>query len=470
MSEALSAAQQENVLAVLCFNEEHAKLVRNAIDVQLFDNAVYRDIAKQASDYLDRYGTAPGEHIADLLEDRFEDESKGILYQQILDSLYEIKDSINTKYVIDQLKSFVDTQHLKIGIQEAVEAINNGDIDAAKSAISKSSEARLDTFERGSLLADMAEDTTWLDELDDPENRLNLGIDGLDQWGLVPQRQQMFLYMGKRKSGKSWFMIHVAKMAVVQNWKALVITLEMSEKQYKKRIAQSLYSMPNSQRSVRVSDIEKDEYGEFIGLGSYQLSDRPALNTSAGGDHIRKKSKKIKGKLNSIVKEFPQRSLTAAGLKAYMDGLEQMHGFVPDVLIIDYPDIMSLNPNNLRLETSAMYSDLRGIAQERNCALVVASQTNRDSDHNKTKTDSDAAEDISKVNHSDTVVTYNQTQSESKLGLARLYVAAGRHDRDKFSILISQAYDIGQFCLDSVEMPDDYWDIIDDGESEGDDE
>lgn len=469
MSDSFSASQQENILAVLLFHEDHAKLIRNAIDVQLFDNAIYRDIAKQASSYLDQYGVVAGEHIADLLEDRFEDESKGILYQQILDSLFEIKDGINTKYVIDQLKSFVDTQHLKLAIQEAVEAINNGDIDAAKSAISKSSETRLDTFDRGSLLSDMAEDTSWLEELDDPENRLNLGIAALDGWGLVPQRQQMFLYMGKRKSGKSWFMIHCAKMAALQNWKALVITLEMSEQQYKKRIAQALYSMPNSERTVRISDIEKDEYGDFIGLGSYQLSDRPSLNTDEGADHIRKKSQKIKGKLNSIVKSFPQRSLSAEGLKAYMDGLEQIHGFVPDVLIIDYPDIMKLSPNNLRLETSALYSDLRGIAQERNCALVVASQTNRDSDNNKTKTDSDAAEDISKVNHSDTVITYNQTKSESKLGLARLYVAAGRHDRDKFSVLISQSYDLGQFCLDSVEMPDDYWSIVDE-ESEEDGE
>jgi hypothetical protein len=64
------------------------------------------------------------------------------------------------------------------------------------------------------------------------------------------------------------------------------------------------------------------------------------------------------------------------------------------------------------------------------------------------------------------VLTYSQTPAENKLGLARLHVAAGRNDRDKFTIVISQAYNTGQFVVDSSLMRGTYWQNLPAGEEE----
>jgi hypothetical protein len=78
------------------------------------------------------------------------------------------------------------------------------------------------------------------------------------------------------------------------------------------------------------------------------------------------------------------------------------------------------------------------------------------------------AEDFRKAATADTVITYNQTPTEYKMGLARLFVAKAREDMKNFQVLLSQAYPIGQFCIDSCRMVDStYWPLVD---KENDDE
>jgi len=55
------------------------------------------------------------------------------------------------------------------------------------------------------------------------------------------------------------------------------------------------------------------------------------------------------------------------------------------------------------------------------------------------------------------VISYNQTQDEHDLSLARLFVIKGRTEQDKFEVLISQAYGLGQFVIDSVGKISSYW-------------
>jgi hypothetical protein len=134
---------------------------------------------------------------------------------------------------------------------------------------------------------------------------------------------------------------------------------------------------------------------------------------------------------------------------------------VPDMLIIDYPDLMKMDAKNIRTDTGIIYKELRGLFVRRNIAGVVASQGNRSSMNAKVVRDDQIAEDVSKIATADTVITYSQTEQEKKLGLARLFVSNVRNDEDKYMILISQCYSAGQFALDSTLMLSDYNDIID---------
>ena len=124
------------------------------------------------------------------------------------------------------------------------------------------------------------------------------------------------------------------------------------------------------------------------------------------------------------------------------------------------PDLMKLDKDNYRLALDETLKELRGIAVARNIALAAVSQSNRSGAKSKQVGVENVAEAWSKIAHSDVVITYTQTAQEHKLGLARLYVAAGRNDEDKFVVVISQSYSTGQFVVDSSLLRGTYWENL----------
>ena len=58
------------------------------------------------------------------------------------------------------------------------------------------------------------------------------------------------------------------------------------------------------------------------------------------------------------------------------------------------------------------------------------------------------------------LVSNCQTPQEKTLGLARLFVAKARGQESGQMVLISQAYALGQFCMDSTVINDRYWTML----------
>lgn len=456
--ERLSGALQENILTLLCFNEQYAKLIRHSITANLFESSIFREIATQAIDYLDQFGEPIKEHLPDTMEEILQgkDTRKANTYSRVLDNLFLAKDSINGEYVISQLTKFIRQQHMKSAVVSAVEALENGDVDKAEVELQKGLSSQLITFEAGTHLSNPQQSLAFFDTA---EHGIMTGVDELDKRDICPRPGEMFLVIAPPKRGKSWALIHFGKWALLQRKKVVHITLEMSEARVSMRYIQSLFSVAKREALVKTPRF-LTEKGHLLDI-QYEEIERMTL-----------KDKGIKAKLSSriqrefrrrpplIIKQFPTGMLTVSGLRAYLDALERFHKFIPEVLIIDYPDLMQIDGDNIRTDTGKIYKDLRGIAVERNVALIVASQGNRSSSKAKIITDDMVAEDYSKIATADNVITYSQTEMEKKMGLARLFVSNGRNDEDKFVILIAQSYSIGQFCLDSTLLTADYWTLI----------
>lgn len=459
MVDNISGALQENLLVLLCFSEENAVFVRHAINVDLFESAVYKEIASNAVNYIDSFNTPPKEHLPDILEHILEgsDKKKAGLYENVLHALYEASNDINDEYVISRIQKFNRQQTLKAGITKAVKFVSDGDLDEAELAMSESLKYDQNSFNHGVFLTDTSQSLKFLDEVG---VSFSTGIKALDDYGLGPARKELHVFIAPPKRGKTWWLIHLAKFALLNRLKVLHISLEMSETRILQRYCQSLFSISKRKsEEIVVPKFILDSSGDLSGIGFDTLE-----RDSFADKNVRKKLSKKIGKMQKslplLVKQFPTNTLTIPALKSYMDMLERSHKFVPDLLIVDYADIMKVGVDNIRAETGHIYKDLRAIAVERNIGVATASQSNRTGADVRIIKDLHVADDYSKIGTADCVLTYNQTEEEKQLGLARLYVADGRNDRDKFSILMSQNYGIGQFCLDSLEIKSDYWDML----------
>lgn len=458
--ERLSGALQENILTLLCFSDEHCKLIRAAVTPHLFESAVFREVAGHAIDFVDQYGEAIKDHLPDHLEHilKGEDQRKADTYSRLLDNLLLSKDNVNGEYVMDSLNKFVRGQTMKSAIVQAAEAAQAGRIDEVEVIMTRALKSQVVSFSGGMSLS-KPEDIMSIMDMPEEEG-FDLGIPELDSRGIIPRRKELTLFIAPRGRGKSWFITHCAKQALLQRWSVLIISLEMSEKRYAARMLQSFYSISRRESEILVPRFHLDKNHNLLDIVPERIK-RMSMQDSNIREILTNKIKRdFRRRPPFRIKEFPTKQLTMTGLEAYLDNLERYEHMTPDLICIDYPDLMKLNVNNLRLELGDLIAEIRGLGVRRNAATVVVSQGNRESETATLVTGSMAAEDISKIATADTAYTYSQTAMEKKLNLARLFVEKARNEESKLQVLLSQAYGIGQFALDSVLLDAGYWDML----------
>lgn len=457
---------QENLLTLLVFDKERCKLIRGTVEPQLF-GGFYKEMVARIYDYIDKFKEPPGEHIADLLEDKLESKNKRdrSTYKDILTSLYDLKDSINSEYVITQLEAFIKRQSLRavaVDLAKALQKDTEESLEQADALIRSANQQSIRVFDPGLRLSDIPRVLRFLDGNVDA---FPTGIPEFDRNGFGPTRKEMFLYVADTKTGKTWSMIHLAKVALMNNLKTLHISLEMSEEKIAQRYVQTLFAISKRKETFTVKKFSKDKRGN-IDIEEKEITPKLSLDDTKIRSKLKRKLKRWQNRVldNIIVKQFPTGKLTVGQLEAYMDNLEQTEGFVPDLLIVDYPDLMNLQAGNtgqFRHALGDVYKNLRGVAVARNIALACPTQSNRKGSEQKSVGKTNVSEAYSKIADADVVVTYSQTEMEKLLGLARLSVVAGRNDADNITVVLSQNYSMGQYAVDTMLMDKKYWDLID---------
>ena len=107
------------------------------------------------------------------------------------------------------------------------------------------------------------------------------------------------------------------------------------------------------------------------------------------------------------------------------------HGYYPDVLMIDYPDLMknkNLQSNVSEYRADGMlYEQLRALAEQYNMILWVASQTNRTANESDIVTVYNIEGSKQKLNTVDLCISLNRTPKEFQNGFIRFYLDKVRY-------------------------------------------
>ena len=450
----ISKAMQENLLTLLSFYDDRCMLVRNSVDLNLFEG-VYFDIARKIYSYIDDYKESPKSHLPDLFSTVLEGDNtkQRELYLKVLQQINEFSQTINIEYTMHNLETFVRHQRLKTGIFEAAKILQEGGKgaeDKAEVVLSEYMKGRLSLFDPGILLGNPVQALNFLRKQE--EVGYPTGIKELDEKQLGPIRKGLHLFIAGPKSGKSWWLINLGKRAAMQRLKVCYVSLEMDEDLVSQRFIQSFFAVPKHKAKYNLTQFKWSELtGGFLGFQTVSRDSFTSLYDPDAETKLLKKVDKFGNMLNNIIiKQFPTGQLTVNQLKAFLESLEDSHKFIPDLLIVDYADLMKTNTDNYRLDLASISKDLRGLAVERNIALATASQSNREGAKRGKIRATDVAEDFSKVATADCVLTYSQTEEEKAVDLARIFVAAARGDADKFEVIVTQNYTTGQFVLESL--------------------
>lgn len=320
----------------------------------------------------------------------------------------------NQEYYLDLVEEFAKEQAVKDAILKSVDHLkkkNFGAIeDEVRSAFSVNRNVDLGTnyFSGIKERWERLNSQQLVPKFRTPFETLNEALDG----GLA--HKEMAMVVAPPGVGKSLFLANQAARSVLDGHNVLYVSLEMAEDRVAQRLDSIFTRIQQSELSNRVEDIE-----ERLEIISKQWEDR--------------------GKL--MVKEFPTKRLSVTGLRAFLNQLKNYEDFSPDVLIVDYLELMKTDKEMAEYQgQERLAQELRGVASEYGCLVWTATQTNREGKRVNIITDAELADSYGKIRVCDLVFSINQTEQEFDKGAARLYLMKSRNGRARFIVPIGIDY------------------------------
>lgn len=118
----------------------------------------------------------------------------------------------------------------------------------------------------------------------------------------------------------------------------------------------------------------------------------------------------------------PALTLSVRDINHILTQWENHQGFVPDVIIIDYADILApMNYKlNVRDQQNETWTNLRKLSQEKHCCVITATQADADSYTKRTLTMKNFSEDKRKHAHVTAMFGLNQTMEERSFSKIRV--------------------------------------------------
>lgn len=237
--------------------------------------------------------------------------------------------------------------------------------------------------------------------------RIPTGIPHLDHaMGGGLKKGNLGVVLAPPKKGKSTTLINFgfgATMAA-EGWKVAHYSMEMDKEDVQERYDDRLMGK-------LVKKLKKRKPHEYVAA----LQERLAED--------------VVGDL--FTQRYHTRTATVGTLRSHLS-LLSAEGFLPDVVIVDYADIMkpSRRIGEMRHEQAGIYEDLRQLAGEFDIAIWTASQTSKYALDKDVITIADFAEAFEKAAIADAVWAFCQTDAEKIDGKCRLFGAALRKSED----------------------------------------
>jgi hypothetical protein len=153
------------------------------------------------------------------------------------------------------------------------------------------------------------------------------------------------------------------------------------------------------------------------------------------------------------IKSYPRFSANIADIRRDLDLLEQVEGFVPDIIVVDYADILKPEERSVAgvEKEDRSWIALAQMAAIRHALVVAPTQVTKAAMDAINISGKHMARWVGKLGHVDVMMTLNQTEAEKLLGRARVGVIAHRHAdfSPSLTVTILQQLKLGQPNLDS---------------------
>jgi len=334
---------QNKVLAILIKDRTFLQQIHDIIDPKYFSSESAQWIANTVLKYFTQYKTPP---TLEALKVYLNEVDVDLLKTTVVETLKEIiryADSTDLDFTKDKTLEFCKNQKIKAAILESVQLLQVGRYDEIKVAIDEAMKAGTDRNVGHDYIEDI--EARFVENarntIPTPWDVINEIMDG----GLGSG--EMGVFVAPAGIGKSMALVNIAAGAVKAGLTVIYYSLELSETYVGARFDSHYTGIPNQDLKFHQEEVIK-------------------------------KVESIKGRL--IIKYYPTKTATVPMLAAHLDKCT-MQGFKPDLVIVDYADLLRDTTSKGAVRNDIMlgniYEDLRGMAGTYQIPVYTASQANR---------------------------------------------------------------------------------------------
>lgn len=418
---------QEKLVQALLTDTKWAEQMMEVIDNNYFEVNYLKFLSDRYFSYAKKYRVFPTlQLLVTIIRDDLKTGADIILRDQIVEYLNRIKtnpDIGDLEYIKDKSLEFCRKQALKKALESAVDQMQSNNYESIVENIRRAVQVGTSPSVGHEFFKDIDSRFTLL-----KRDTISTGLPELDKKEILnggSGKGELLCVVGASGSGKSHWLTMIGANSLREGRNVLHYTFELSETAVGIRYDSNLCDIDSNE----IFD-QKEKVLEVYN------------NANMG---------------RLFIKSYPTNSASIYTIKTHIERLS-LKGFKPDIVIIDYADIMrsSRQFDSLRHELKLVYEELRALAMEMNLPIWTASQSNREGANSEVIDMTNMSEAYGKAMICDVIVSVSRRAQEKASGWGRLYIAKNRSGRDGliYPIKINTARSIFEIIgnADSLEV------------------
>jgi len=431
-------------------------------------------VAGWCVDYHREYRRAPGRDIEKLYYQRAESlpEDEAELISKLLGKLskeYERSDQLNVPYIVDVMVRLFKANHARTTAAEVQELLDQDNVEEAEKTlvsynmVEPPSTAAINPYTNEEAIRRAFDRKEPLFRF--PADRDNNAFGLMVNPHLV--RGGFLSIMGREKVGKTWVLDLFAHQAAKCRCNVAFFQVgDLSEEDMVLRKHTTLArkcSAPELKgeeaflpKDIHLTNDDEDEgnIGGGIQVDGDSFTIEEILEPAEAVKNGAAFASRLRGRDYKLY-TFPNDTVNVTFIQTQLDIAEIVEGWIPDVVVIDYADILFPEPKSpaeYRHQQNKTWKALRSLAQKRHCLVITATQANAGSYETSVSLSMKSiSEDKRKLSHVTGMLGLNQSDTEKEFGVMRInwvVLRSGRFHSGGFCYVL-QCLELGQAMLKS---------------------
>jgi replicative DNA helicase len=381
---------QIKVLYSLLHDKTFLHNIFDVLQIDYFESPSHKWIVNMILTYYTKYNTFPTMEVVKI---EMSKEQNDVLKVSIKEELKQIYSTAHDEieYVKEEFFNFCKNQKLREALLASVDLLKSGEYEGIRKIIDDALKAGNDKQIGHEYEKEV--ESRFREEEDHkipfPWKVFNDNTDGGIGYG------NLMLLFAPPGIGKTTVVCNIASHAVIKGYTVVFYTLELDSRYVGKKIDSIL-------TGINVKNL-KDHRKE-----------------------VEKVVSELKGKI--VIKEYSPARASLDTIESHLKQLEANYDFIPDLIIIDYPDL--LRPRKTRRESKEeiddIYTDLKGLAKDLKIPVVAPSQINRMGARDEIIEGDKVAGSFSKMMIADLSISLSRKRKDKINGTGRFHFMKSR--------------------------------------------